>query len=96
MTVTLQDLDPDVGGWFGIRGWDHEFCRRENHIEAPEGELCIACFFPFGSTASGFALWNTGSNGWVCVHSDCFYEARAEQDATGLVQERLDADYDAW
>lgn len=95
MTVSLDDLDPKVGGWFGARSWDSEFCRRENHIEVPEGELCTACYFQFGSTATGFALLNEGS-GWVYVHSDCFYEARAERDATGLVQERLDADYDAW
>lgn len=95
MTVPLEKLDPNVGGWFGVRGWDHEFCRRENHVEVPEGELCQNCFHPIGATASGFMLANDAGD-WTPWHSDCYYDAILERDATGLVQERLDADYDAW
>lgn len=94
MTVALADLDPSVGGWFGVRGWDHEFCRRENHIDVPEGELCAGCFHPIASTASGYVLGSDG--GWVFWHHDCYWDHVDEGRATDLVESRLDGDYDPW
>lgn len=101
MTVELENLDPDVGGWFGTRGWDHEFCRAGNHINPPEGELCHGCYHPIGATASGYALFiETGAgvrfDCWIYWHHDCYWEHVEEKDATGLVLDRLDGDYDPW
>lgn len=99
MTVALEDLDPKVGGWFGLRGWDHEFCRRDNHIEVPEGELCQGCFHPIGDTAAGYALFVEDGAlvaCWAYWHHGCYWEHVDEGRATELIESRLDGDYDPW
>lgn len=95
MTVPLADLDPNVGGWFGVRGWDPEHCRRENHIDVPEGELCQGCFHPIAASATGYVL--AGDDGaWAYWHHDCYWDHVEEGRATDLVESRLDGDYEPW
>lgn len=96
MTVKLAELDPGTGGWFGDKPWDSEFCRRENHIDPPEGQCCVSCFFPIEETSHGFVL-PTAEGTWSYWHAACYYESLTDSQATVLVEDRLDGEsFDTW
>lgn len=96
MTVELKQLDPEVGGWFSERGsFDRDYCRRENHIDVPAGEICPGCFFPIDETSVGFAISST--DGWTFWHSACYYDKLTESRAAGLVETELDGEsFETW